>query len=70
MSRSKKDDIENHFIQGAIKKPGSLHKALKVPMDKKIPMKKLEKAAHSKSPLMEKRANLAMTLKKMNRKKG
>ena len=55
------------WIQGAIKKPGALHKALGVPEGKKIPESKLEKAEHSKSPLMRKRANLAKTLKKLGK---
>ena len=33
------------WIQGAIKKPGALHKELGVPEGKKIPAKKLEAAA-------------------------
>lgn len=52
-----------NWIAGAIKKPGALHKALKVPLNKPIPAKKLAVAAKSKSPLMRKRANLAKTLK-------
>jgi hypothetical protein len=56
------------WIQGAIKKPGALHKALDVPEGKKIPEAKLEKAEHSKSPKMRKRASLAETLKKMRKK--
>jgi hypothetical protein len=56
------------FIQKAIKKPGALHKALHVPMDKKISEAKLEKAKHSKSPKMRARANLAETLKDMPKK--
>lgn len=59
---------DKKFIQKAIKKPGALHKALDVPMDKKIPEAKLEKAEHSKSPKMRARANLAETLKKMPKK--
>ena len=54
------------FIQSAIKHPGLLHKELKVPMDKKIPEKKLKKAEHSKNPTLRKRANLAETLKKLH----
>lgn len=45
---------------------GALHKSLGVAQDKKIPEKKLEKAAHSKNPLTRKRANLAETLKKFH----
>ena len=51
------------WIQGAIKHPGALHKALHVPAGQKIPAAKLEKAAHSKNPTMRKRAALAKTLK-------
>jgi len=56
------------WIQSAIKKPGALHKALGVPEGKKIPAKKLAKAAHSKSPTMRKRVALAKTLSKMRKK--
>ena len=58
------------WIQGAIKHPGSLHKALHVPAGEKIPAKKLEKAAHSKNPSLAKKANLAKTLKRMHHADG
>lgn len=54
------------WIQGAIKKPGALHKELGVPMGKKIPTGKLDKAAHAGGK-MGKRARLAETLKKMGK---
>lgn len=54
---------KDNWIQGAIKKPGALHKALHVKSGEKIPESKLKKAEESKSPLMRKRANLAETLK-------
>ena len=54
---------KKNWIAGAIKKPGSLHKALGVPMGKKIPAAKMEAATHSKNPKTRKRANLAKTLK-------
>ena len=50
------------WIQGAIKKPGALHKELGVPMGKKIPPKKLAAAA-KKPGKLGKRARLAETLK-------
>lgn len=50
------------WIQKAIKKPNSLHKALGVPADKKIPAKKLDAAA-KKSGKIGQRARLAKTLK-------
>jgi hypothetical protein len=59
-------DKPKKWIKGAIKKPGALHKALHVPMGKKIPAKKLAKAAHSGSKLMKERVNMAKTLKKMH----
>jgi adenosine deaminase len=56
---------DNHWIQKAVSKnPGSLHKALGVPQDKKIPAKKL-KIKSTDSDLMKKRKTLAKTLKKM-----
>lgn len=61
------DSQKDFWIKDAIKKPGALHRELKVPMDKKIPMKKIEQAEHSKNPLLRKRAHLAATLKKMSR---
>lgn len=45
-------------------KKGALHKQLGVASDKKIPAKKLEKAA-SKGGKLGKRARLAETLKKL-----
>ena len=55
------------WIQGAIKKPGALHKELGIKEGKKIPAKKLNEAA--KKPGIEgKRARLAETLKGLNKK--
>ena len=50
------------WIQKAIKKPGALHKALKVPEGKKIPATKLAAAAKAPGKLGQ-RARLAKTLK-------
>jgi len=55
---------ETKWIQKAIKHPGALHKELGIPMDKKIPAKKLAKAAKAPGKLGQ-RARLAQTLKKM-----
>lgn len=55
------------WIQGAIKQPGALHRALHVPQGDKIPEKKLSKAAHSENPMLAKRARLAQTLKKLRK---
>ena len=58
---------KKNWIPGAIKKPGSLRKTLKVKAGKNIPEAKLEKAEHSKNPTTRKRANLAKTLKKLHK---
>lgn len=57
------------WIQGAIKKPGALHKEMHVPEGKKIPAKKLAAAA-KKGGKEGKRARLAETLKKLPRHHG
>ena len=57
---------DKNWIEGAIKKPGALHKELGIPEGKKIPDKRLKTAA--KMPGKEgKRARLAETLKKINK---
>ncbi|MFQ5685080.1 MAG: hypothetical protein ACE5GV_00320 [Candidatus Scalindua sp.] len=59
------------FIQAAIKKPGALRKTLKAKKGKDIPVAKLKKAAAGKgvSKKTEKRAELALTLRKLSRRK-
>jgi len=59
---------DKKWINGAIKHPGKLHRELGVPEGKKIPEKKLEKAAHSKSATVRKEVSLAKTLKGMRKK--
>lgn len=56
-----------NWIAGAIKKPGALRKELHVKKGKKIPKKKLAKAAKAKGKL-GKRARLAETLGKLRKK--
>ena len=58
--------MSENWIQGAIKKPGALHKQLNVPKGKKIPTAKL-KAAEKKGGKLGKRARLAETLKSFNK---
>lgn len=58
------DGGEAKWMQGAVKKPGALHRSLDVPMGEKIPEAKLERAEHSRNPLTRKRANLAETFNK------
>lgn len=57
---------KKNWIQGAIKKPGALRKALKVKAGKDIPVKKLDAAA-KKGGKIGQRARLAKTLKKFKR---
>ena len=60
--------MSKNFIQKAIKKPGALRKSLGIKKGEKIPASKL-KAAAKKKGKMGQRARVAMTLKKLNRKK-
>lgn len=57
--------MSDHWIQGAIKRPGALHRALNVPEGQKIPEKKIEKATHSGDLRLAREARLAETLKHM-----
>lgn len=56
------------WIQGAIKKPGALRKAMGAKKGKNIPKGKLEEAAKKKG-VTGQRARLAQTLGKLNKKK-
>lgn len=58
---------DKKWIQKAIKHPGALHQELGVPEGKKIPAKKLAKAAKSKNPTVRKQVALAKTLKGMKK---
>lgn len=65
---SKKVAKDKKFIQKMHMKKGALHEELGVPEGKKISAKKLAKAAKSSNPTLKKRAVLAETLKKLNKK--
>lgn len=54
------------WIQKAKIKKGALHQEMGIPQDKKIPVAALKKAA-KKGGKEGKRANLAITLKKLNK---
>jgi hypothetical protein len=60
------DEDKGHWIQGAIKHPGALHKQMGIPQGKKIPAGKLAKAAQA-GGVLGRRARLAETLKKMHK---
>ena len=56
--------MKDKWIQNSDIKKGALHRSLGVPQGKKIPASKLEKATHSKDPLIKKRAIWAENVKK------
>ena len=56
------------WIQGAIKRPGALHRQLGVAEGKNIPESKISAAA-GKGGTLGRRARLAQTLAKLRRKK-
>jgi hypothetical protein len=58
--------MSEKWIQHAIKRAGALHKELGVPEGKKIPAKKLAKAAKAPGKLGQ-RARLAETLKGLHK---
>lgn len=62
-----KKKLGDHFIQGAIKHPGALHRDLGVPQGQKIPTAKLHAAAKRGGKVGE-RARFAETLEGLRRK--
>lgn len=56
-------DQPDHWMQGVHPKKGALHQMLHIPQGQKIPTEREEEATHSKSPLLRKRANLALRYK-------
>lgn len=58
--------MAEHWISGAIKHPGALHKELGIKQGDKIPESKLRKAEHAGGKL-GKRARLAETLKGLHK---
>lgn len=54
--------VNKHWIQGAIKHPGALHRELGVPEGEKIPESKIDAAA-KKGGKLGQRARFAKTLK-------
>lgn len=59
-------DKKKHWIADATKNKGALHRALGVPEDEPIPVKKLRKAAAGDG-VNARRAQLALTLRKMHK---
>lgn len=59
---------KKNWIQGAIKRPGQLHRDLGVPQGQKIPAGKLARAKSGEmGGAIQRRANLASTLKRMHK---
>src|SRR3954468_766436 len=67
-SRSKKRSGGKNFIQGAIKNKGALRRTLGTGKSGKIPVKKIQKAAKGSGKTAQ-RARLALTLRKLGRKR-
>lgn len=61
------DNNSGHWIQGAIKRPGALHRALGVPEGQNIPKSKIERATHSDNERLAREARLAETLSHMRK---
>jgi len=59
---------KKRWIQSAIKEPGALRRQMGVKKGQKIPASKLKKAAKAKGKL-GRRARLAITLRKLRKKK-
>jgi len=60
---------KGNWIKDATKNKGTLHRALGVPEDQKIPVAKIRDAAKNhKDPGIRKKANLALTLRKFHKK--
>lgn len=60
--------MSKHWIAGATKNKGALHRALGVPVGNPIPAAKLQAALHSDNPRIRREAQLAETLKHMHGK--
>ena len=61
---------DGNWIAGATKNKGALHRELHVKPGDTIPVGRLHKASHSDNPVEAKRANLALTLRKLHKRHG
>jgi hypothetical protein len=68
-ARAARKKKPRNFIKGAIKRPGSLHRALGVPEDQTIPQSKIAAAASSDNPDLRRKAQFARTLGTLAKKK-
>lgn len=69
MATTRKKKSNKKFIQGAISKPGQLHRDLGVPQGKPIPKSKIAAAA-KKPGKVGQRARFAQTLSGLRKKKA
>lgn len=60
--------MAKHWIQNAVKHPGALHRMLGVKQGNKIPVSKIKHAANSSSTLLQRRAQFALNMRKINKK--
>ena len=67
--RRRRSGDGEHWIQRSIKRPGALHRALGIPLDQKIPLDRLQKAAKAPGRL-GRQAREALTLRRLNKKKS
>lgn len=59
-----------NWMQGAVKNPGGLHRALGIPQGQKIPAARLAAAKNSTNPRIKRMANLAATFNAERPKKA
>lgn len=64
----KKKKKQKKWIQGAVKRPGQLHRDLGVKKGKKIPVSKIRSAAKGNSKTAQ-RARFALNMRKINSRK-
>lgn len=55
------------WIQGAVKRPGELHRDLGIPQGQPIPEARLQEALHSSNPKVRQRANFARNVRRLGR---
>ena len=60
--------MSEKWIQGAIKRPGALHRALGIPEGEKIGQKRIMKAENSDNPRVAREARLAETLSHLHKR--
>ena len=62
--------MSKNWIAGATQNKGGLHRSLHIPQGDTIPVGRIKKATHAENPTLAKRANLALTLRKLHHRSG